>query len=267
MKAPILLAAAFAFTSTGLFAADTLTPDQQEQFLRTAKIVKAAPSKKGITDTVRVTLSDGKITHDASVQTIDERKTVFQAADGSTEINFRDTYVFDIAGWRLAKILGIGDMVPVSVPRSYKGQAGSFTWWVDDIAMDEADRISKKLQPPNHDSWEDEIQVMHVFDQLIYNTDSNATNLLIDKNWHIFLIDHSRAFRLQTTLQDPKMLSRCDRNLLEKMKMLDADTLTKQMKNVLDKAQIKGLLARRDLIVQFFENKGADALYDRPSRL
>ncbi len=89
----------------------------------------------------------------------------------------------------------------------------------------EVERVQKKIQPPDADSWGREVQVMHVFDQLIFNTDSNATNMLIDKQWHIWLIDHSRAFRMQKTLQDPKMLSRCDRNLLTKMKTLDQATL------------------------------------------
>lgn len=260
------LIAALALSSTGLLTAETLTLDQQEEFLRTAKIVNAKGAKKGVTDTLRATLTDGKITHDASIQTINEAKAVFQGQSGTTEFNFKDTYLFNIAAWKLARMLGIDDMVPASVDRKYQGKGGSFTWWIDDVAMDEAERVSKKIQPPDPDSWGREVQVMHVFDQLIYNTDSNATNLLIDKQWHIWIIDHSRAFRMQKTLQDPKMLSRCDRNLLAKMKTLDQPTLEKEMKNILNKQEIQGLLARRDLIVKFFETKGGSALFDRPAR-
>jgi hypothetical protein len=249
-----------------LFAAETLTYDQQEAFLRNAKIMGAKGAKKGVTQTVRVTLSDGAVTHDASVQTINESKAVFQGQSGTTELNFKDTYLFNIAAWKLARMLGIEDMVPPSVDRKYLGVNGAFTWWVDDIAMDEVERVQKKLQPPDADSWGREIQVLHVFDQLIYNTDSNATNLLIDKQWHIWMIDHSRAFRRQRTLQDPKMLSRCDRNLLAKMKTLDLPTLQAETKSYLTKDEVQGVLGRRDLIVKFFEDKGDSALYDRPAR-
>lgn len=249
-----------------LFAAETLTYDQQETFLRTAKIVSAKASKKGVTGTVRVTMTDGKITHDASVQRINDREAVYQTPDGKTELNFKDTYVFNIAGWRLAKMLGLEDMVPPSVERPYEGTTGSFTWWIDDVLMDEAERMSKKISPPDRDHWDKEIHVLHVYDQLMYNTDSNATNLLIDKQWRIWMIDHSRAFRTMKTLLDPKMLDNCDRNLLAKMKTLDAASLQKEMKNYLDKAEIQGLLARRDLIVKTFEAKGDSVLYDRPSR-
>jgi hypothetical protein len=80
------------------------------------------------------------------------------------------------------------------------------------------------------------------------------------------MIDHSRAFRTQKTLLDPKALSICDRNLLAKMKALTAANIEKVMKNDLEKGEIQGLLVRRDLMVKFFESKGDGALYDRPSR-
>jgi hypothetical protein len=33
---------------------------------------------------------------------------------------------------------------------------------------------------------------MRAFDQLIYNTDRNLGNLLIDGDWRIWMIDHTR---------------------------------------------------------------------------
>jgi hypothetical protein len=266
MNAPSRLVAALALSSAGLFAADSLTVEQQQAFLLKAKVLSVKTAKKGVTGARDATLSDGKLTHLASIQTIDESKAIFQPTDGPTELNFRDTYLFNIAAWKLARMLAIDDMVPVSVSRAYQNKGASFTWYVEDVALDEQTRLSKKIQPPDIDSWNREIQVMHVFDQLIYNTDSNATNLLIDKQWRIFLIDHTRAFRMQKTFQDPKMLSRCDRGLLAKMKTLDEAGLQKELKEYLDKKQIQGLLARRDLLVKFFEDKGESALFDRPVR-
>ena len=243
-----------------------LTVDQQETFLRTAKVMGAKSAKKGVTDTLRVTLSDGKITHDASVQRIRDYRTQFQGQSGGVELNFKDTYEFNIGAWKLARLLGLADMMPPSVDRKYQGQSASFTWWIDDIQMDEEERMAKKIQPPDQDHWAKEINVMHVFDQLIYNTDSNATNLLIDKQWRIWIIDHSRSFRMMKTLENPKMLNQCDRALLAKMKTLDLDTLTKELKGYVNKAEVQALLARRDLIVKFFEAKGDSGLFDRPVR-
>ena len=59
---------------------------------------------------------------------------------------------------------------------------------------------------------------IRVFDQLIYDTDANFTNVLIGPDWKIWRIDFTRAFRLYKDLRDPKDLVRCDRNLLEKLK-------------------------------------------------
>jgi hypothetical protein len=132
--------------------------------------------------------------------------------------------------------------------------------------MDEAERLAKKIQPPDSENWAKQINVMRVFDQLIYNWDSNATNLLIDKQWRIWLIDQSRSFRMDKGLLDPKMLNQCDRTLLAKMKMLDEATLIKELKPYVSKEEVRALLARRDLIVKFFEAKGENGLYDRPVR-
>lgn len=244
----------------------TLTNDQKEEFLRTAKIVNDKSAKKGITDTQRVTLSNGTLTHDASVQRIDDHKDVFQGQDGSSEFNFKDTYKFNIAAWKLAKLLGIDDMIPPYVDRKFKGDGASFSWWVDDVMMDEEDRAKRHANSPNSDAWNQEMYVVRVFDQLIYNTDRNLGNLLIDKNWHIWMIDHSRTFRTRRDLRNAKNLVQCDRSLLAKMKALDESTLKKELSPYVTGEEIKGLLARRDLIVKFFESKGESALYDRPKR-
>ena len=61
----------------------------------------------GTTASIRVTLSDGKLTHDAQFQPIDIYKPVFRGAEGTVEKNFRDSYKFNIAAYRLGKLIGI----------------------------------------------------------------------------------------------------------------------------------------------------------------
>jgi len=132
--------------------------------------------------------------------------------------------------------------------------------------MMELERLKKKIQPPDSDFWARQVHVLRVFDQLIYNTDRNMGNLVIDKQWRIWLIDHSRSFRIMTDLQNPKGLERCDRGLLAKLKDLKAEDLTKELGAYLNNMEIRGILARRDKIVQLFEKKGPSALYDLPPR-
>jgi hypothetical protein len=256
-----LLAAMLALPLSLLHAADTLTWQQKEEFLAKAKPTQTKDAKSGVTGTLRVTLTDGTLTHDASVQTIDDYKTTFL-----NEVGFKDTYRDNIAAWRLARLLGMEDMVPPSVKRTYQGKAASYTWWIDNVIMDEAERRAKNLQPLDGDAWNKENNIMQVFDQLIYNMDRNQTNMLIDQGWHLWLIDHSRSFRVHKTLKDPSVLKSIDRNMLAKMKTLDEATLIKEFGNTVSKDEVRGLLARRELIVKFFEGKGESALFDRPAR-
>ena len=108
---------------TYLRAADGLTVGQKEAFLRTARIMNAKSSKKGTTDTIRVTLSDGSVTHDANVQVIDDRRLTFKGASGSTVMNFKDLWQFNVAGWKMARLLGVDDLTAPTVERKYKDKA------------------------------------------------------------------------------------------------------------------------------------------------
>src|SRR5215472_4322895 len=246
--------AVLSYATPALRAEDaSLTVEQKEEFLRTARIVADKPAKKGVTDTRRVTLTDGVVTHDANVQRIDEHKDVFEGQDGSKEFNFKDTYRFDIAAWKLAKLLGLADMMPPYVERRYMGEAASFSWYVDNDMMDEEERIKKNLKSPDLDAWNQEMYAVRVFDQLIFNIDRNLGNLRIDKSWHIWVIDHTRSFRLMHNLRNSKNLVQCDRNLLARMKALDQATLERELMPYVNREEIKAVLARRDLIVKFFE--------------
>ena len=246
-------------------AADTqLTRAQKEEFLLKAKVIKTQAVPKGITDTRRATLSDGTLTHDVSIQTHDEFQAKAELPSG-TELNFKDTWKFNLAAYKLDRLLGL-NMVPVTVERRYDGNPGSFTWWVDDVTMDESERLKKKTDAPDTDNWNAQMQIVRVFDQLIFNEDRNLGNLLIDKNWQIWMIDHTRGFRTMTNLREPKNLERCDRGMLEKLKQLNTGTLTKELGKYLTSFEIKGLLTRRDRIVKAFEEKGPSALYESPRR-
>ncbi len=265
LRSSAMRKAVFFVLAAGVLYAQTANPSltlqEKEDFLLHARIVRTHSAKKGVTGTTRATLSDGRIVHDASIQTINEEKARFQTEHG-LEINFRDCYKFNIAAYRLGLMLGLGDIIPPSVERRYDNQGGAWTWWVEDIQMDEVQKIRTGAQPPDHDKWARQYQVMKIFDQLIYNTDRNQTNILYDKDWKLWMIDHTRAFRTSKQLMDPKGLERCDRQLLASMKLLNEADLKKELREYLRPAEIAAILARRDKLVAYFEGAGADKLYD-----
>jgi hypothetical protein len=236
-----------------LVAADesTLTKEQIKQFLLTAKVVRSEEAKKGVTGTLRLTLSDGTTTHDASFQPIDEHKAEMKLT-GGTELNFVDSYRYNIAAYKLAELLGIDDMLPVYVERKWKGQVGSLSWWLP-VKMDEADRYKQKISPPDPDAWNNQMYKIRVFDQLVSDSDPNLTNVLIGQNWQIWRIDFTRAFRQNKDLKNISDLVRCNRQLLEKLKALDANTLTEATKHYLNKEEVNAVMARRDKIVAQFQ--------------
>jgi hypothetical protein len=229
-----------------------LTKDQMKQFLLTAKVIASHQSSKGITSPWRLTLSDGTITHDASFQAIDEHKTSMQLATGGSELNFVDSYKYNIAAYALAELLGMDDMVPVYVERKWKGNAGSLSWWLP-VKMDEADRRKQQIYAPDTDAWNKQMYKIRVFDQLVYDNDPNLTNVLIGQNWELYRVDFSRAFRLKKDLRNPGDLVRCDRQLLEKLKALDGNQLADKTKHYLTKDEVKAVMARRDKIVERFQ--------------
>jgi hypothetical protein len=243
--------------------------DQMEQFLLNANVVQRKTLGQGVTNSERATLSDGQVQHDAHIQSIDVQKSAFTSKRG-TELNFKDSYKFNIAAYRLDKILGL-NMIPVSVERKVGGKTSAITWWVDDKMFDEVDRKRQGLEPPNKDDWNKQMYAVRVFDQLIYNTDRNLGNLVIDKQWRMWMIDHTRAFRIEKSLRSEKDLAMCDRKLLASLRKLDENTLNEELRPYLTKTEVRAMLERRDTIVKFFDDavkeRGEGAvLYDLPAR-
>jgi hypothetical protein len=260
-RTSLLLAASLCLAAAGLAQGPNqslsnepnLTEEQKKEFLLTADVVSSKQLGKGTTHPWRLTLTDGKLTHDAAFQPVDEHKALMQFADGTSEINFVDSYRYNIAGYELARLLGMSDMVPVTVERKWNNQTGALAWWIPwkwDAAMLQV----QKLHAPDANAWNKQMYKVRVFDQLIYDTDPNLTNVLITADWKIWRIDFTRAFRLQHDLRDPKDVVMCDRQLLEKLRQLNGDDVLAKTKPQLTKSEVKALMARRDKIVALVQH-------------
>lgn len=268
---PFLLAlAALSLAATpGADTPQTMNRAEQEDFLRAAKPLQHKRIGQGVTGAERFTLAKGDVKHDAHFQKIDQQMKEFEPAAGEAELRFRDSYKYNIAAYELGKLLGIDDMIPPSIERRVFGDTGALTWWVDNALMDETKRLKGNVQPPNVDNWNDQMDVVHVFDQLILNMDRNTGNLLVTRDWKIEMIDHTRAFRITKKLRHPANVRRCDRTLLAKMRELEKETLKQHLGKWLDGLEMGGMLARRDKLVDWIDDlakeKGeAAVLYDRP---
>jgi hypothetical protein len=233
--------------------AATLGPAEMEKFLLDGRIIKKKESSKGVTDAYRVTLSDGVLTHDAQVQNVDIAKSYFDVGPKKSEVNFKDSYRYNVAAYRLAVALGL-DNVPMSVERVVDGKPAAMTWWLDGV-KDDGDRRKNKEHNANPLRAADYYSVMFVFDELIQNRDRNQGNILWSSDSKMWLIDHTRAFRLGRDLQTPGNLTRIDRSMFEKMRGLDKQAFTDSIGKTLSKDEIEALFIRRDKLVQLFDQK------------
>jgi hypothetical protein len=234
---------------------DKWPDDKIEVYLREAKIIKKKNLNTGVTGSRKFTLQLRNITADAHFQSVDEAKQKFQSA-GGTEFNFRDTWKFNVAAYKLDRLLNLR-MVPPCVERKVNGDNGALSVWIPG-AMMEAERLKKKQRPSDADFWNKQLYSVRVFDQLIFNTDRNLQNLLITPDWRIWMIDHTRAFRTHSDLKEPRNLTKCERGLLARLKSLTEPEVATATKPYLERWEIQGIVKRRDKIVEIFEKKIAD---------
>jgi hypothetical protein len=145
------------------------------------------------------------------------------------------------------------------------------------FGMNELDRRRKRMDPPNLDTWNRQMQAVRVFEELMSNTYRDTApplylntvwdNLLITTDWNIWLTDRTGAFRTRGQLQDPDSLVRCPRIVLGRLRAMNKDALRQALGKYLTSQQLDALDVRRSAPREAFRSanweKGeADARYD-----
>ena len=237
---------------TGVPAPPVLqTVEAREVFLEKADVIAAKELGKGVTKPWRLTLQQGEVVHDAAFQAIDAHSEEVRFRSGRSERDFRDFYGYNIAAYRLARLLGYDDLVPVSVERVWKGQHGALTWWVNK-KWDEDERVKEGAQPPDVAAWERQLYLARAFTALVADTDRNLGNQLVTADFHLWLIDFTRAFRHNRELATPTLLRRIDRRFYDRLKALRAEDVEAALGRWVNPQSRKALLARRDAMVEHF---------------
>jgi hypothetical protein len=155
-----------------------------------------------------------------------------------------DSYTSEIAAYELDKLLEM-HMVAPAVERRVEGDLGAVVQWVENIR---SWKVNEPPRAPDIGAWNRELIRMKMFDDLICNKDRNQGNLLYDGEYHLVLIDHSRAFIVSRDLPNKGRMNQIDRELWDRMMALTPERLQPVLGRWIGSREIRSLLERRDLM-------------------
>ena len=227
----------------------------QEDFLRTAEIVRFEEIGEGVTKPIKLYLQKDGV----------EAKAAWKNPSGM-QLGFLEGWQYEIAAYRLDKLLGL-NMIPPAVEREFQGKKGALVLWAENKysllkIMEEGIRIpDSALEHTEKMKW-----LARAWDSLIANEDRTQQNVLYTEDWRMIIFDHSRAFRsegdfakrlmfgrngLKMTAQGAPMLFRhLPRWFVDKLKTLTFENIRAAVGTTLTDKEIKAVLVRRDLLLQ-----------------
>lgn len=210
-----------------------------EDYLRAAPVERTEEVPIGVTKPKRIFFAPGGLASSAT----------FKVLPMGRRSGFWEAHESEIAAYQLDRLLGL-DMVPVTVERRVGGELAWVQLWVEGCRMiKDVDQAAC----PNPVEFAKQVCRQRVFDNLVANVDRNAGNILVDGQWNLILIDHSRAFA-SNTMPFEKQMTRIDREMFAKLKVLDEASLAKTVRPwVLGDGPVRDILKRRDKIVAHFE--------------
>jgi len=224
-------------------------------FLRSAKVASTKSVPVGVTNPVQIVLERDGVKARAIFRDVDIYKKRYRDPENRARFHFRDYCVFESAAYHMSQLLGLSNVPPV-VRRKIRGQGGTVQIWMEGTMMD-LDRQKKKISVPKAHLWRWNMQhqIMWIFDSLILNEDRNQGNVLIDQDWNIWMVDHTRAFRLHTDMVKLDKILYCDRSLWSRLNSLTEDELNQRLKEYLRPSEIHAILKRRDILVKHIQGR------------
>jgi hypothetical protein len=221
-----------------------------ETILREGEVLEIEEIGTGVTRPKRVLLQHNGRNRYAAFKTYDVCKQGITHLKGGVEINFTDRYQYEVAAYRIDRFLALGQ-VPVAVIRSINGETGVLVDWVED-AITGKELKDRELETRDRLTYIKQHTLMILFDALIGNTDRNLCNRLITPHdWKLYLIDHTRAFRTVSKLPDRYVhgLDPIPKSIYDRLVRLDFKKLYDLTGDVLNRAEVKAVLKRRDRII------------------
>ncbi len=227
-------------------------PFQQEKelldFLRTGLITVLGKVGEGITGARKVLVQKDDLRVHAIFRDV---RVARQSGSGENSIQLRDDCILECAAYELNRLLGL-DLVPPVVERKVRGKLGTLQVWIEGA---ETEKRRKKRGAPARDkvSLERQGQIILIFDNLILNDDRNSGNILHGPDGKVWMIDHTRAFRVNGELPYPGAVESCETTLWRRLRSLKASELRKTLHPYLRPAEVQALIERKRQLVALIQ--------------
>ena len=233
---------------------EILKQKEMENYLRTAEIISVKIDLEGgRTEAWKINLNDGKIA----------RRGIFKYINRARPALLPDSYKYEIAAYELDKLLSL-NIVPPVVERELKGQEGSLQLLIEGC-ITENERKRRNIKPPDLKSFQNALEVINIFENLVYNERIDPDDILIHReNWKVWGVDFSRAFAPASELIPGYEITRCSKKLFQNLLKWDSNVVKTKLKPYLNDEEIEALLKRKNIIVekikQLIKEKGEESV-------
>jgi hypothetical protein len=253
----LAVALAFALAAAPRPASAQFQPEEiaqreaQEEFLRTAEIVRSEPIGEGVTKPWKLYLKKGDV----------EGKAAWKNPHGEMG-GYLEGWQYEIAAYRLDKLIGL-NMVPTAVERKFNGTPGALVLWAENRGS-LLDIIENKVRIPDEalEHTEKMKWLTRAWDCLIANED--RTQQLPLPDWQVIVFDHSGPSgrgefvkrlmfgrdRIKKSSGAPWLFRRLPRWFVEKVRGLTFESIKAAVGGTLKDREIKAILARRELLLE-----------------
>ncbi len=241
-------------------------PDGQEDLEVMEKYLKTAaigPSWKPV----------GKRT-ESYIVILDDGKTIrrgFMKFTNRTRPNHQfpfDSYKYELAAYELDKLFGLR-LIPPVVERTVGERNASLQILIEDFITEEY-RRRHKVEPPDPAGFERTLDELKILEHLTYSfticEQTSMDDILIDheRGWKIWRVDFSQAFDIYTEISPGCEISRCSKELYQKLSNVKDKTIRSKVKKYLNTDEITTLLKRKGLVIErlqrLIKEKGEDAV-------
>ncbi|MBN1274533.1 MAG: hypothetical protein JXB26_19910 [Candidatus Aminicenantes bacterium] len=224
-----------------------------EHYLKTADVVSYSVNYEGRTGAWEVFLDDGKVKH----------RGFFKHVNRSRPRALPDSYQYEIAAYKLAKLLGIINIPPL-VEREIQGVNGSLQIFIENCRR-LSDIRRKQMDFPDPNALKNILDGLALFEVLAGDQCRDEDDILVQSDtWFVYRIDFSEAFDPLKEFDDDCRITRCPKDLFHKLEKLEGKKIQKDLSPYINETEMAALLQRKNTIVNnikdLIEKHGEEAV-------